>query len=75
MTGTPLSPRMARQRQRRQQATPLVAMVRAFIALGVPCDTGGGTVQCYYCGGGLLVEGHADTCAWVRVRERVAGEG
>jgi len=53
---------------------PLIAVVRAFLAAGVPGDTGSGRVCCACCGGDLLAGGHVDGCRWVVLKVRVAGE-
>lgn len=52
----------------------LIAVVRAFLAAGVPGDTGSGRVCCACCGGDLLTAGHVDGCRWVLLRDRVAAE-
>lgn len=59
---------------------PLIAVVRAFLAEGLPMMHGAAGPACAFCGVGLSVlvhaptTGHAEWCRWARLRDRVAGE-
>lgn len=68
----------AHARVRRQAAEPLVDVVRALLAFGVPMDgSASWGLACAYCGRdvhALPALGHLDSCLWARLRDRVAGD-
>ncbi len=67
----------AKARARRQAVEPLIDVVRAFLAEGLPMTHSAYGVACAFCGVGveeLLTPGHAEGCRWVVLKARVAGE-